>query len=185
MLRFTRKQRVAVILLAIFNLLAVVAIAVAVRESGSTANNAHQLPTPDREQSERCTQAITQALLDAAQLGLVQTQQSGTILIHLERSGSNDHPRLTTDSAVWAAFEAIAQQSDCLGFGQARVEVTVSAPEQATDHPPELRAVAIVQYSDLVLWGLGEIDDEELASRVEYHPLLTPTSQQAPAQLRP
>jgi hypothetical protein len=105
--------------------------------------------------------------------------------------------RLDADGAIWAALEAVAAASrgDCLAFKVVNVTVLLPMPEPPSRGPPavarqgqgagpgdtssSLRATARVALPDLLLWSLGEIDDAELALRINYQPpaTTTPTSE--------
>jgi hypothetical protein len=108
--------------------------------------------------------------------------------------------RLDADGAIWAALEAVAAASrgDCLAFKVVNVTVLLPMPEPpcrglpavaSLPWPPcrgptgpgdtssSLRATARVALPDLLLWSLGEIDDAELALRINYQPPATPTSE--------
>ncbi len=115
--------------------------------------------------------------------------------------------RLDADGAIWAALEAVAAASrgDCLAFEALNVTVLLPMPEPPSRGPPavpgpagprqgarqgqgagpgatngSLRATARVALPDLLLWSLGEIDDAELALRINYQPPATPGTTSEP-----
>jgi hypothetical protein len=155
--------------------------------SGDERNRSGLYP----ERSEACREAVSDALLEAGHSGLVNIQSDGDVLIALERNLFTGDARLYADGATWAALEAVADGRLCLGMNTVTVRVMLSPSSESSalstsncegtlkeDTPTSpdcspLQAVARANLSDIMLWSLGEIDDAELALRVDYHPPAT------------
>jgi hypothetical protein len=186
MARLTQRQRQALTALGFANLIALVALGVLLVQAPPPAGNAPMTSPIDTAHLDVCRQAISRALFEVGQSGMVQTRENGVILIHLQRAEITNGLRLDADAAVWTALEAITSRNDCLDFST--VQITVAfAPAPSTPSPPAndgdasqwmgqpLHATAHVGMADLLRWSLGEIDDAELALRVDYYPPATPS----------
>jgi len=186
MVSLTRRQRQALMALGLANLIALSVLGVVLLRARSSAGASVSPPlTPQR--LEVCRQAVSRALLEAGQSGMVQTRQDGVILVQLQRPITTTALRLDADSAVWTALQAVASQSSCLGHRTVQITVLFTSPTQdpacpegsqattrSADECQPLRATARVDMPDLLLWWLGGIDDAELTSRVNYQPPATP-----------
>lgn len=155
------------------NAMALVAVGLFVLKAPSAESSFLTSPL-DPQHLETCRQAVSQALFDGGQSGLVQTAKGGTILIQLQRPLLTSSMRLDADAAVWSALEAITSRNDCHNLGAVQVTVVLAPTDQASSclngSCQQIRAVARVSMSDLMLWSLGEIDDAELSSRLAYFP---------------
>jgi len=186
MVSLTRRQRQALVVLGLANLLALSVLGVVLLRARSPAGASVSSPlTPQR--LEVCRQTIGRALLEAGQSGMVQTRDDGVILVQLQRPITTTTLRLEADSAVWTALQAVASQSSCLGHRTVQITVLFTSPVQnpacregsqvttrSANACQPLRATARVDMPDLLLWWLGGIDDAELTSRVDYQPPATP-----------
>jgi hypothetical protein len=170
--RLSQRQRMALIALGAMNIsLLAGLIFLLLRSGGPPGSSASPSPlgTPQRT---ACRQAVTQALLEARQPGLVQVLESNTVLIQIERQQRSGEPRRTADAAVWAALEAVGHHGACLNLSGVQVVVFLSPPDNESCPTPcePLRAAAWARMPDLWLWSLGQIDDAELARRLDYQP---------------
>lgn len=190
--RSSQRQRRAVAALVVANLFVLGGLALLVLRSTSEPG-AFRASRLAPVQAEACRDAASQALLDAGHSGLVHTQEDGTILIQMQRNVITENLRFDADAATWAALEAVANGSDCLGMNAIHVSVVFSPSAQnadlyegqcrkqstdearGADECNGLQSVARVSVSDIMLWSLGEIDDAELALRIYYHPPSIPS----------
>jgi hypothetical protein len=168
--RLTRRQRRALTALGMANLIALSVLVLLLLRVPPPSGDTLATSPLNPQHLEACRQQASRALLNAGQTGMVQTQEDGTILLQLQRSTTTSSLRLDADGAIWAALEAVAvvSQGDCMGFNTVQVTVLIQPP----DHSPA-RATARVGLPDLLLWSLGEIDDAELALRLDYQPPTT------------
>lgn len=168
----TRAQQRAVAVLGIANL-AVVALLVVLLTQGPPTETQHDFSPLAAEQIERCRYAISVALLDAGHSGLVYAQTSGDIQVQIERRITDADPRSQADAAIWAGLEAVAVagRDACLDFRAVQVTVVVTSDDRFPLH-----ATARVSLPDLLAWSLGQIDDAELARRMDYRPPAPPAS---------
>ena len=184
--KLTTRQRRILIILGAVNLIAVLGVAlVLLREPSQreiTSFSSHLAP----QRIEACRQATSDALFQIGHSGMVHTRQDGTILVQIQRPIVTENVRLDMDASTWAALEAITHGGDCLRFEQ--VEVTVDYASAKLDDAADcasvlddtggtpgtdsacqpLQATAHVKMDDLVLWSLGEIDDDQLSIRLDY-----------------
>lgn len=193
MVRLTRRQRHALVVLAVVNLIVLGGL-VGLLLRAPSLNNDNALTSPINPQRlQACRRAASRALLDAGQTGLVHTREDGTILVQLQRTMTTDALRLDADGAAWAAFEAVADGGDCRGLRTVKVTVVFTSSAQSFTSSggqcqgfrggaepnigacERLHAMARVAVADLMMWALGEIDDAELARRVDYQPPATPS----------
>jgi hypothetical protein len=123
---------------------------------------------------------------------MVHTGEDGVILVQFQRWTVTESVRLDADAATWAALEAVTRGGECLRFESVQVTVDYDSPYSdavaacapaqgslldASDVENEcqvLHAKAHVAMADLILWSLGEIDDAELALRLDYQPPVVP-----------
>jgi hypothetical protein len=173
--QMTQRQRRALVTLGTANLIALSAlISLLLSTPPSPTNTLSASPLPP-QRLEACRRQVGRALFDANQAGLVQTQQDGTILLQLQRSHTvpSGSLRRDADGATWAALEAVAAaQGSCLGFNTVAITITFHL-----HNAPAQQATARVTLSELFSWSSGEIDDAELALRLDYHPPATATPQ--------
>jgi len=192
--RLDRSQRRALVLLGVVNL-AVLGILVRMLLLPPVASHVARLQSPlTPSQVDTCRQSVSRALLQRGSSGLVQASADGTLLIQLQRpsanpgllgradsthlpskqggagelvAGDSTHLRSDADAAVWLAFEALATagRDACRGFRAVHVTVVI----QSTDSRP-VQATARVALLDLLAWSLGQLDDAELARRIDYRP---------------
>lgn len=192
--RLNRRQRYALVTLFVANLAVLGAILLFFLLSTSESKSRSVLPSLYPSYHEACRDAASAALLNAGHSGLVHTQKNGTIFIQLQPTSIAENPRFDADAATWAAFEAIADSSACVDSSTAYITVIISpaehnagfltsqcseqldGPTTGTAECGRIEAVARVNVSDIMLWSLGEIDDAQLALRVDYHPSATPPS---------
>jgi hypothetical protein len=169
--QLTQRQRQALITLGTANLIALSALTVfLLNKPPSPTGTLFTSPLPP-QRLETCRQQVGHALFAAGQAGLVQTQDDGTILLQIQRqpTASPGGLRQDADGTTWSALEAVAAaQSSCLGFHTVAITITI----QSSDAPPQ-QATARVALSELFSWSSGEIDDAELALRLEYQPPAT------------
>ncbi len=162
----TRRQRQALTLLALVNLAVLVVLLLFLARTPSyNAGPATSPLAPSR--LDACRQRVSSALLEAGQTGAVQVQDN-TVLIQLQRPLiETRNTRLAADATTWAALEtmAVAGRSDCMGLESLQVDVALWLP----DADP-LYATSRVALADVLLWSLAEIDDAELARRLDYEP---------------
>jgi len=172
MVPLTRRQRLVLIVLGLANLIALSTVGLLLLRAPTASDVARLSSSPDPNQPQACRQAISRALFDAGQSGMVHTQDDGTILIQFDRAAISGDLRLEADAATWAALEAVAGQADCLAFSTVQVTVVFSSPARGADLASSqgLRATARVGIADLMLWSLGGIDDAELTLRLDYQP---------------
>jgi hypothetical protein len=169
----SRRQRIALIALGAVNVSLLAGLILLLLHGGgpgSASIFASPMGTPQRT---ACRHAVTQALLDARQPGLVQVLESDTILIQLERQFPSGDLRRIVDGAVWAALESVSHHGACLNLSGVQISVLLSPLENencSTTPCEPLHAVARARMADLWLWSLGQIDDAELARRVDYQP---------------
>jgi hypothetical protein len=175
MTRFTRRQRLVLIALSIGNLV----ILGGLGALWALSSRQHNVPLSlllQPAQREACERATAGALLDAGHSALVQTRVDGLILVQLPpvtASGPEAHLRLAADAAVWAALEAVAGQRACLRFHTVKATVVLAPVEGSSCQAgqcPQLQASAQASVVDLLAWAQGEIDDAELARRLDYRP---------------
>ena len=167
----SRRQRWALAVLGAANLVVLVGLVALLARGPSPDAGLPQTSPLSPQRLDACSQRVSRALLDAGQSGIVQIQDD-TALLQLQRSTLTTSLRLDADAATWAALEAmgIAGGGDCLGLDVLEVVVELYIP----DTEP-LRATTRVGLADLWLWSLSEIDDAELARRLDYQPPLTST----------
>jgi len=162
----TRRQRQALTLLAVANLLVLgLLLLFLARTPSYEAGPATSPLAPAR--LDACRQRVSRALLEAGQSGAVQVQDN-SVLIQLQQPlVLTRDTRLAADATTWAALEAmaIAARSDCLGLENLQVDVALLAPGA-----DPLHATSRVALTDVLLWSLAEIDDAELARRLDYEP---------------
>jgi hypothetical protein len=186
MARLTQRQRQALTALGFANLIALVALGVLLIQAPPSADNALLTSPIDTEHLDICRRAISRALYEVDQSGMVHTRENGAILVHLQRAVITNDLRQDADAAVWTALEAIDSRNDCLGFGTIQITVAFVPSSstlalQADDGDASqwtgqgLQATARVGMADLLRWSLGEIDDAELTLRVDYYPPATPS----------
>ncbi len=187
MARLTQRQRQTLTALGCANLIALVALGVLLLQTSPSADDKFMTSPLNSEHLDLCRRAISRALLQFDQSGMVHTREDGTILVQLQRAMTTDVLRQDADAAIWTVLEAIASQNECLRFSSIDITVRLgpSVPEitpQANDQAPsprpnlELHATARVDMADLMRWSLGELDDAELSLRVDYYPPTTRTS---------
>jgi hypothetical protein len=147
MIALTPRQRHTLMVLGLANLIALSTLGVLLLRAGSTGGASSSPLSPQRR--EVCRQAVSQALLNAGQSGMVQTLQDGTILVQLQRPlvtappsrtqavpanqshqavdamqvGTQTVSRFDADAAIWTALQAVASQSDCLDHSAVQVTV--------------------------------------------------------------
>jgi hypothetical protein len=195
MLRLNQRQRRIFLGLGMANLAVLIALGILLLQTPASPDSISLASPIDPRRLVSCRQSTTLALLDADQSGLVHVQDDGTIVIQLQRSINTGSLRFDADAATWTALEAVARGGDCLGFGAIQVSVifTPSAQDAAiqgnqcqdqeqitandTGRCQNLRAVARLSMADLMMWSLGEIDDAELAQRIDYQPPAVPQLQ--------
>jgi hypothetical protein len=162
----TRRQRRALALLALINLFVLGVLILYLAQTPSYEASPTTSPlAPAR--LDACRQLVSSALLEAGQTGAVQVQDH-TVLIKLQLPlTATRNIRLAADAATWAALEvmAIAGRGDCLGLQNLQVDVALLAPGA-----DPLHATSRVALADVLLWSLAEIDDAELARRLDYAP---------------
>lgn len=167
--QLSRRQRQALMALGLANLtiLGLGVLVVLTLRTPPLLDNAHLASPLSLKRVQTCRQQVSQALFDAGHTGTVQTGTDGVILLHLKRSTANSNPRLVADAATWAALEAIALAGpdDCPGFRIVQVTVAIQTTRDHTSY-----ATARAGLADLLLWSQGEIDDAELALRLDYRP---------------
>ncbi len=184
--KLTQRQRRALIGLIIANLIAGIVLGIVLLRGETTPDNSARTSPLDPHRLRACREAVGQSLLAAGNSGLVQTKADGTILVQLQRPLITDSLRLDTDAAVWTALEAVPSRGDCLGFDTVQVQVVISPARNGTGTESalvddcnvigcqRLLATAKISVADLMLWALDEIDDAELALRLDYHPPTAP-----------
>jgi hypothetical protein len=157
MTALSKRQRHILIVLGLANLIALSTLGVLFLRARSSDGASSSPLSPQRQ--EVCRQAISQALLDAGQSGMVQTLQDGTIVVRLQRPlitappsrmqavpanqlhqavdamqvGTQTVSRFDADAAIWTALQAVASQSGCLDHSAVQVTVlfTPSTQNQA------------------------------------------------------
>jgi len=184
--KLTTRQRRILIALGAVNLIAVLGVALILLRSPSQREDTSFASPLTPQRIEACRKATSDALLRIGYSGMVHTRQDGTILVQLQRPLVADNVRLDADASTWAALEAVTDGGDCLRFDH--VQVTVDYPGAGLDDSagcapgqggagntpsgdnacPALHATTRATMADLVLWSLGEIDDEQLSMRLDY-----------------
>jgi hypothetical protein len=186
MVQLTRRQRQAVVALAMANVIALIGVGAVLLRGHSRPDDTFLATSLAPQQSEACREAVSHSLFDAGQSGLVHIEGNGTILIEIQRELTTDTLRLDADAATWAALEAVANGGECRRLKTVHVNVLFSSPHQgnssADDRCQELlseassgsgacketRTMARVGIVDVMTWSVGAMDDEELARRVDY-----------------
>lgn len=186
MARLTQRQRQTLTALGFANLIALVALGVLLLRPTPPADDTLTTSPLNPQHLDLCRRAISRALLEFDQSGMVHTREDGTILLQLQRAVTTPVLRQDADAAIWTALEAIARHNECLGFSSIEITVTLGpsvpamtphADDEAASRRPNLglHATARVDVADLMRWSLGELDDAELSLRVDYHPPTTRT----------
>jgi hypothetical protein len=186
MVQLTRRQRQALVALAMANVIALIGVSVLLLRGHSRSADTFLATPLDPQKSEACRDAVSHSLFDAGHSGLVHIEENGTILIEIQRELTTDTLRLDADAATWASLEAVANGGECRRLKTVHVNVLFSSPHQgnssADDRCQELlseaaigsgacietRTMARVGIVDVMTWSVGAIDDEELAKRIDY-----------------
>ena len=198
--QLTRRQRFGLMALGVLNISALCALALLFGRAPSSENAPLYTLLVEPAVLRDCRQSASRALLQAGQSGLVNAQEDGSILIQLQRVLVTNTPRFDADAAIWTALEAVASSSDCVGFTTVFVTVgfvdtagdskntgrltftdrafpTAPASKGADDRGATrgqaLQAEARANMVDLLTWTRGQIDDAQLALRIDYKPPAT------------
>jgi hypothetical protein len=191
MLKFTRtrRQRQALIALAVANGIVVIVIGITLVWGRIGPREARHDPRPESHQVTVCREAVSDSLFDAGLSGLVHIDEGVTIRIEFQQELITNSFRLDADGVTWAALEAIANRGECRRLETAQVSVKFSSP-QLDNHDTtggcqelmneldidsgdctDIRTVARVAIVDVMTWALGAINDQVLSTRVDYRML--------------
>jgi hypothetical protein len=167
--RLTRRQQLGVVALVITNGFALLALAFVLVDASSPDNPVNpDRPIPHRSLNQ-CRDAVSQGLLQVGESGLVRTDLDGAINVQLERQVASADHRAAADATIWTALEIVSKQPECVRFQTVYVTVVLQpASTLQSEAAALLHAEATVAYQDLMLWAMGEIDDEQLSQRVRY-----------------